>query len=107
MTEEYVHRSPPKILDVLCTDNLNPRKPFEPAAFSVLSCDASFEGTRLEEMDISALIQNNQYYCDLKTLSDKEKETLFQYTIIVARFITQLINILNIFASIAEEYSGQ
>ena len=49
----------------------------------------------------------NQDECDLQTLSEKEKEALFQYTIIVARYTTKLIKILNIFTSIAEEYSGQ
>ena len=58
-------------------------------------------------MDISILLQRNQYDCDLQTLSDKEKQVLFQYTIIVARSINQLIKILKISASIAEEYSEQ
>ena len=83
------------------------RKPFEPAAFSVFSCAESFEVTRLEEIEISILLQRNQDYCDLQPLYDKEKEALFQYTIIVTISITQIIKILNIFASIAEEYSGK
>ena len=97
----------PNILDKLFTGNTTPRKTFEPAASIVFYYAASFEGTCLEDMEISILVQRNQADYDLQTLSDKEKEVLFQDTIIVARYITQLINILNIFAYISEEYSGQ
>ena len=58
-------------------------------------------------MDISIILKCNQDGCDLQPLHDKEKQYLFQYIIIVARSITKLINILNIFVSISEEYSGQ
>ena len=54
-------------------------------------------------MDTSILLKRNQYDCDIQPLSDTVKEALFQDTIIVARSITQLIKILNILASIAEE----
>ena len=61
------------MLDALCTGNLTPRKYFEPAAFRVLSFDASFEGTRLEDMYISILLQRNQGECDLQPMYEKEK----------------------------------
>ena len=64
------------------------RKPFEPAAFSV------FAWKRWTLPSSSNITNTTVTY-------------IFQDTIIVARSITQLIKILNIFTSIAEEYSGQ
>ena len=63
----------PKMLDVLCTGNLTPRKHFETEVFSVFSCAESFEVTRLEEIDISVFLQLNQDDCDLQPLSGKKK----------------------------------
>ena len=60
------------MLYALCTGNLTPRKPFEPAAFSVFYCAELFGVARLEEMDIYILLQRNQDKCYLQPLSDKE-----------------------------------
>ena len=96
----------PQMLEAMCSGDLIPKKPFEPAPFSLFSCASSFAGTRLEELDIAIIFKRNQDESDLQPLSEKEKEALFQDTLIVVVSITQLVKHLNIFSNIMECYIG-
>ena len=80
----------PQMLDAMCSGNITPKKPFEPAAFSAFSCAVSFAGTRLEDLDLFAILQRSQDDTSTQTLTEKEMQALFQDTVIVATSINQL-----------------
>ena len=77
----------PAFVKMIYSGILISKQPFEPSPFSVYSCASSFQGTRLDDLDLVAIFEKDR---DGRDLSSKETEAPEKDTTTLATSITAL-----------------
>ena len=93
----------PAFVDAICSGCLISKQPFEPSPFSIYNCASSFQGTRLDDLDLVAIFEKDRSGRDLST---KEREALEKETITVATSISALEKQIKIFHAALQVFIG-
>jgi len=60
----------PAFVEVICSGSLISKQPFQPSPFSICGCASSFQGTRLDDLNLVVIFEKNRNGQDL---SSKER----------------------------------
>ena len=93
----------PAFVKAICSGSLISKQPFKLSSFSIYRWTSSFQGTRLDDLDLVAIFEKDRNGRDL---SSKEKEALEKETITVATSITALHKQVKIFHAALQVYTG-